>query len=216
MNVEEMKQQNRINREKIIEAAIVCFVTHGIHNTSIGMIAQRCGLNYRTVTRNFESKENIVIAAMKEYIAHLADCLTEVLQNPAFLKRSGLDKTLYIAELVLNYGVTHYQSVLLINELEIFLCESGNEKAQELLRQHLDRIAFLESMMQQMVENGIQDGTIRQNLNREEAGELLTGVLKGLFQRLAVVCGSDETAEHVRPMGEIKLYLGIVRTFLEG
>lgn len=68
-------------RERVVEAALELFAAHGIHGTSIQMIAARLGVTKASVYYQFQSKDDIVMAVAQpliddvDHIKRVADML---------------------------------------------------------------------------------------------------------------------------------------------
>ncbi|MGV9797237.1 TetR/AcrR family transcriptional regulator [Mycobacterium sp. NPDC003449] len=59
-------------RERILEAALTLFAEHGVHGTSLKMIADRVGVSKPAVYYQFQSKEDIVLEVLRPTIEDMA------------------------------------------------------------------------------------------------------------------------------------------------
>jgi AcrR family transcriptional regulator len=59
-------------RGRVLEAAIALFAKHGVHGTSLQMIADRVGVGKAAVYYQFRSKEDIVLETIRPTIEELA------------------------------------------------------------------------------------------------------------------------------------------------
>ncbi|MCV7228134.1 TetR/AcrR family transcriptional regulator [Mycolicibacterium komossense] len=55
-------------RERVLSAALALFVEHGVHGTSVGMIAERLGVSKAAVYYQFSSKEDIVQEVLRPVV----------------------------------------------------------------------------------------------------------------------------------------------------
>lgn len=68
-------------RERVLDAALALFAEHGVHGTSLKMIADRVGVSKAAVYYQFQSKEDIVLEVMRptlediERVIRIADAL---------------------------------------------------------------------------------------------------------------------------------------------
>lgn len=65
--------QMNSKEEKILDTAISLFLEHGFHATGIDTIVAKSGITKRTLYKHFNSKEGLIIAALKK---HHTDFLT--------------------------------------------------------------------------------------------------------------------------------------------
>ena len=56
-------------REQLIQTAVTLFAKNGFHNTGIDLIAEQAGVTKRTMYRHFRSKEELILAALRDYDA---------------------------------------------------------------------------------------------------------------------------------------------------
>ena len=59
-------------RERVLDAALTLFAEHGVHGTSLKMIADRVGVSKAAVYYQFQSKEDIVLEVMRPTIEDMA------------------------------------------------------------------------------------------------------------------------------------------------
>ena len=59
-------------RERVLDAALSLFAEHGVHGTSLKMIADRVGVSKAAVYYQFQSKEDIVMEVMRPTLEDMA------------------------------------------------------------------------------------------------------------------------------------------------
>lgn len=59
-------------RERVLQAALALFADHGVHGTSLQMIADRVGVGKAAVYYQFHSKEDIVLEVLRPTIEDLS------------------------------------------------------------------------------------------------------------------------------------------------
>jgi AcrR family transcriptional regulator len=59
-------------RERVVQAAVALFAKHGVHGTSLQMIADRVGVGKAAVYYQFRSKEDIVLEVLRPSIGDIA------------------------------------------------------------------------------------------------------------------------------------------------
>ena len=71
-------------RERVLDAALALFAEHGVHGTSLQMIADRVGVSKAAVYYQFRSKEDIVLEVIRPSIEDMARVIriAEALPDP--------------------------------------------------------------------------------------------------------------------------------------
>ena len=59
-------------RERVLAAALALFAEHGVHGTSLKMIAERVGVSKAAVYYQFQSKEEIVLEVLRPTLEDMA------------------------------------------------------------------------------------------------------------------------------------------------
>lgn len=59
-------------RERVLDAALALFAEHGVHGTSLKMIAERIGVSKAAVYYQFQSKEDIALEVMRPTVEDMA------------------------------------------------------------------------------------------------------------------------------------------------
>lgn len=78
-----MARPSGFARARVIDAALELFVAHGVHGTSLQMIADRLGVGKAAVYYQFKSKDEIVVAVVQpilddtEHLARIAELLPD-------------------------------------------------------------------------------------------------------------------------------------------
>lgn len=76
-------------RERVLDAAVALFAEHGVHGTSLQMIADRVGVSKAAVYYQFQSKEGIAVEVIRpsiedvDRVLKIADALPDLQQRRA-------------------------------------------------------------------------------------------------------------------------------------
>jgi AcrR family transcriptional regulator len=136
-------------RQRVLDAAVSLFAEHGVHGTSLQMIAARVGVSKAAVYYQFRSKEDIVLEVLRPTIEdmarviRIAEVLSGVEQRRAVIV-SGLVEMIvrYRQVAVLFYGDPAIDQ-LVYDEPEF---KAVAERLRELLEGHqgtiAERVAF--------------------------------------------------------------------------
>jgi AcrR family transcriptional regulator len=76
-----LRRDARENRDRILEAARVCFATHGV-DASVEEIAQRAGVGMGTLYRRFPTKHALVEAVLEESLDAFVSAAEDGLADP--------------------------------------------------------------------------------------------------------------------------------------
>jgi AcrR family transcriptional regulator len=105
-------------QQRVIEAALPLFGTHGVQGTSLQMIADAMGVTKAAVYHQFPAKEDIALAAAEEELSRVEDMLDEVEAEPdpdrarALLIRRIVDQALAtrhsMSPILQDRSVVHY------------------------------------------------------------------------------------------------------------
>ncbi|MGB2827110.1 MAG: TetR/AcrR family transcriptional regulator [Dehalococcoidales bacterium] len=88
MNVYERRIER--NKERILQATLELFQVHGIKKTTTNDIAQQAGVSPATVYNHFGSKEDLVRAAVKYFLAGTAADFRKIFEEDiSFLEKMG-------------------------------------------------------------------------------------------------------------------------------
>lgn len=181
MSLEEIRMQNK---EKVVEAAIECFVQKGIVDTKISEIAKRAGVTDRSVYRYFKTKAEIVLATALLFWQKI------VIQSEIAYKRGEFENFSAKQQigLILNTYAEHFftdkDKIIFILEAEAYLYRSKMLK----LISNKPPASFESGTapLCKAINKGLADGTIK---SREKAKILYYNAydsLLGLMQKMAI------------------------------
>ncbi|MEM8682260.1 MAG: TetR/AcrR family transcriptional regulator [Pseudomonadota bacterium] len=159
-------------RQKILEAAITCFLENGYHQTGVRDIAKRAGVSLGNLYNHFPGKHDVLVEIAALERAELAPIL-KILRGPATAP-DVLDKFLN--------AYTKYLSSL---ETVILTIEISSEaiRKPDIGELFLDNRNDLSETLASVIERGMDDGDFRQNLDTTEVAHLILELLEGCAYR---------------------------------
>ena len=83
-------------RERVLDAALALFADHGVHGTSLQMIADRVGVGKAAVYYQFRSKEDIVLEVLRPTI----EDMSRVIRIAEVLPDAGQQRAVALSGLV--------------------------------------------------------------------------------------------------------------------
>lgn len=176
-----MKILSRIERERerkkqeILDAAEKLFLKEGFKGTSMAEIAQKSEFSKRTVYKYFGSKEELYSAIALRGIELFQEVILQSIQN----KETGFDKLRSIANSIVNLKKINknYAQIILY-----FLTQSiNNNKPTDGFNNCKQLIDKIRSLIQQFIEEGIKDGSIKKDIDIKKMGLAAQTIFMGLY-----------------------------------
>ncbi|WP_170426032.1 TetR/AcrR family transcriptional regulator [Ruegeria arenilitoris] len=159
-------------RNQILEAAVICFLEQGYHQTGVRDIANKAGVSLGNLYNHFRGKH---------------DVLVEI----AMLERSELDQFLVIldskspAPTVLKKFMRAYARYLAAAENVILTLEISSEalRQPDIAQLFVENRAKLTYALEAVVSRGIEDGDLRAVPDTFQTSQLVIEVLEGSAYR---------------------------------
>jgi AcrR family transcriptional regulator len=136
-------------RGRVVEAAVALFAEHGVHGTSLQMIADRVGVSKAAVYYQFHSKEDIALEVIRPSIEdiarfiRIADALPDAQQRRAVAVSGLVEMVVRHRKLAVMFYGDPAIDQLVVNEPDF---KAVADRLRELLegpdRNTVDRIAF--------------------------------------------------------------------------
>ncbi|MGH3637801.1 MAG: TetR/AcrR family transcriptional regulator [Mycobacterium sp.] len=136
-------------RGRVLEAAVTLFAEHGVHGTSLQMIADRVGVSKAAVYYQFHSKEDIALEVIRPSIEdiarfiRIADALPDAQQRRAVAVSGLVEMVVRHRKLAVMFYGDPAIDQLVLNEPDF---KAVADRLRELLegpdRNTVDRIAF--------------------------------------------------------------------------
>ena len=178
MGITERKQREKEQRrESIIDAAETVFFSKGLENATMDDVANAAELSKGTLYLYFNSKEQIYLAIIMRGFAILDQLFKEASQNAI----NGLDKVRAIGQAYLRFydEYPNYFMGLLYYESNKFTPEQIAE-LQEVC--DVDRSEHSLNQLVVAIEEGQNDGSIKQTIEPLKLALLLWSMSTGVFQ----------------------------------
>ena len=186
-------EKSKLRKKTILEAAEKLFVQKGYEATGMDEICTLSSLSRRTVYSYFDSKQEILHAIMSEHLSSLEkEFETIIKSNDDFMV---CWKQIFLAKLSFDRNCP----------MDVKLIQSTGSKE---IQTHMDSEALqkiisigqrIEEMLAGVVEQGIAEGIVRDDIHPVFAVSVLTGGFDSLFQLvrskgsyLKERCGMDE------------------------
>lgn len=182
--------KKELNKKRVGECALQCFVEKGIEETTIPEIAEQAGITERTVYRYFGTKENLVIEAAL-LLWEMVE--TEVEQKYKESDVNSMSGAKQIELLIKGYADLCFlkkQELIFAYEAESYL----NRKGKALLLENKPPLAYEQSVgpLAKAIHKGLEDGTVRKDIDMEILYYNTYDALLGFIQKLIISGRQDE------------------------
>lgn len=173
---EERKQENGLRRQKMVDAAFVCFCRNGIEKASFAKIAREAGFGEATMYRYFSNKENLALECGIKFWRMVQDFFEERTVDPAYGKMSGLEQTRELMHGALAFFKQNRDAFWLIHNLDGYLLSHPVDS--EKLGEYEQAVDGLRPVLCDALMRGKADGSIGRT---EEIQELYYALATGIF-----------------------------------
>lgn len=181
MSLDELRERNK---QKVTETALECFVNKGIFNTKISEIAEASGLTDRSIYRYFENKVDLVLQAALLFWDSNVKKAEQVYNNSMVNELRGTEQ---IREVLLSYAQLYFtdrKRLIFIHEAEIFLYHE--RKGSHLSSRPPLPYSSFSAPLSKAIKRGLEDGSIRKDINHESLYYSAYDSLLGLMQKMAI------------------------------
>lgn len=200
MGIKERREREKEQRQlDIINAAERVFFSKGIDQATMDEVAQEAELSKGTLYLYFSSKEDLYMAIINR--AH--EILFKMFKDAVKSKRKGRGKIRAIGQAYFDFYLNqsnYFQALMYFENNHVYGCEANCTHAQVCQEANKE----LMEMVIQAIKCGIEDGSIRKNLDPVTTSLLLWGKSIGVMQVLSQKGAFIEEAFHISPNDLIK------------
>jgi TetR/AcrR family transcriptional regulator len=171
------RKSTDIRQLQIIEAAQALIRTHGSEHLTVRRIAKKVGISEGAIYRHFSSKAKI--------LSFLLQHIETVLITEVSPDRLGADRaTLGAIERVL---ANHFEGIEKRNGISFqVVAEIISLGDKKLNRQALRTTQKYIACLKELLDRGMRDGSLREDLDTEAAAALLFGLIQSLANNWAL------------------------------
>jgi len=181
------------NKERILQATLELFQVHGIKKTTTNDIARKAGVSPATVYNHFGSKEDLVRAAVKYFLAATAADFRKIFEGDlSFLEKMG-QILLYKSDMLGQYQGELMQTII-SEDPEI---------------RHLVDSVYLVEMRQSIIdfyEEGKRQGYVNPELSTDTIMRYFEIVRKGMAAAYSLSEDPEHNRKWLQEMMPIFLY----------
>ncbi|MGD9346628.1 MAG: TetR/AcrR family transcriptional regulator [Candidatus Aminicenantes bacterium] len=177
MGIIERRQREKKKRHNdIVDAAEKVFFSQGMENATMDDVAAEAELSKGTLYIYFKSKEDLYLAITKRGL----DILTEMFKKASAKTALGIEKIYAIGQAYRNFSKKHtdYFQAMAYFDLRVKEINSESPNAKASIKQGEEVL----NICAESIQCGIDDGTIRPDIDPKKAAIVLWGQTNGILQ----------------------------------
>ncbi len=176
INERKIREKER-RRNEIIDAATDLFIENGVQTATMDAIARRAELSKGTLYLYFKSKEDIHYAIVNKAL----DIISGLFRKHYVQGASGLENLKHTGDAYIDFYNQHTEYFNLIAEFHSANIEKVDEEERKKLLCEDSPLMFVS----QVIAEGQQDGSIRDDISALELTMILWSKLNGVLEFLA-------------------------------
>lgn len=189
------KQRER-NRERVVQAAMECFLKGGIEAVQLRLVAEKAGVAVRSIERYFHGRYGLLEATGLAIVHKAFKDLRTYLATPAFQAMSGREQLMAILRHRLDHCLESHESIICVIELEVYAFRHG--ESQSLFHRFRESLKDVEEVINQCIDKGLADGSINLGVSRQKLLDTLVVDFNGFIMRLAFLQAEEGKSEQLR------------------
>ena len=203
MGISERKQREKEQRRMdIILAAEKVFFSKGIHIASMVDVADEAELSKGTVYLYFKNREELIAAVFHRGM----DVLQKMMVDAALKCSRAIDKIRVLGKVYLDFAKRYPDHFALMLEKELHKLDAGEAKpeAEACMQSGIQLL----TMLKMIVVEGVQEGSIRQDIDPSRLAFIVWGQIHGVI----AIASQEEKSEHFQQFCEFDLESVVVST----
>ena len=204
--------ENEEMKEHILDAVAVCKVKAAGEEVSLTQISSQAGISERTLNRYYPDKELLIYEAAVKYMRKRYEAFADIYHETDHYGMSALDRLISLIQLQAEY----YQADT--NMAKVFVRAFTTALRTAVYRNlpHTGYDASCRQIVIDCIEQGIKDGSMREDLVPMDVYILISSNFNGLVQRLIhmySVCFTEEA--YKRELSIVfQKYIAMVQEYL--
>lgn len=179
------------NISRVVRVALTKFVRDGIEGSKVSDIAKIAHLTERSVFRYFETKSDLVLASGLLFWQEVKNLVSKNIHNPNDSPNKGIEDIEEILNKYTSVYFNYYKQLIFVHEAESYLYRSGKELLSK--TNVLTSYESSEDPLALAIQKGLKDGSVRSDINIEDAYLNTYDSLLGFLQKLALQKKEDES-----------------------
>lgn len=171
MSIQELKKKEKeMKRNYIMECAQKLFLSKDYDEVSMNSIAKEVGVNKATIYYYFKNKEALYFAIVLQGVQVLVKIAKEEIKNG----KTGYEKILLYGNIMGKFSTEYPGCLKLLYAPQSSKFDMDNLNSSEEYKEVMGFLKELMFIMRDSIQSGIDDGTIREDVNPIEAAVLMS------------------------------------------
>jgi len=201
---ERRERDKERRRAEIIEAAERVFFCKGVDNATMDDVAEAAELSKGTLYLYFKNKEDLYLAIIVRGIT----ILQRAFEEAAKARKKGIDKVAAIGRAYFDFCKTHAQYFSAMLYFESYNLDPGADSGYGVQCTNQTNRTF--AICEEAVQFGIDDGTIRPDIDPKKTALTLYGLATGLLQIISIKGKLIRQDHHVNPDELIDTFFDLI------
>ncbi len=181
-------ENRKANIKMILELAIAFFKKKGVENTTAEDLSIASGLTQRSLFRYFGTMDQLVVHATAFFWSEIIRITNLLYGDIIESDKSGYEQLAEILSSMEDLFVQSKDSFMMLQEMEAFLYKK-KLSFSDIYVNYVDKGEY-ESPIAKALRKGIEDGSLRPNLNVDEIHLIVYCIFTGVIPKLAL-CERD-------------------------
>jgi AcrR family transcriptional regulator len=195
------------NRGELISAGKQLYMNHGFLNVKIHDVCRSAGISRVTFYKHFVSLDELTLEIQMEILQDM----THFIQREVTTGMNGLEKLTSILKVWIEYSRLYpgYIKFILLFDLHLESYGSANDikkRYDDFIRVNMEQHFLLDAL-----NSGIQDGSLKTDMNPAAVAPLIFTSMMGLLQRLSIVVKQDEPQDNQMPQAFVDMLVQYLR-----
>ncbi len=178
------------NIDKVLHCALNSFIENGIEKTKVSDVAEKAGLTERSVFRYFDTKADLVFESLLLFWKILKNKVKEQYDERVDKNTLGSQQIREVLKAYTDLCFDNRKQYVFIHEAETYLYRMGKSKLIE--NRYVLTAEKSISPLAIAIKNGMEDGSIRTDIDIAMLYYDTFDSLLGLIQKIAVSGRNDE------------------------
>ncbi len=176
---ERREREKEQRRRTIIKAAKKLFFSKGLENTTMDEIAEKAELGKGTLYLYFPSKEILAMSIIQE----TSDMLNKALCKAADTDKSGIERIIDVTQALTDFFRKKRNEFRFFRYMDTITASLGSENI--VLLDWKSRVEGLIQVVLKVVVEGIEDGSIRKDIDPHKAAFVYSNMVLSFLIRLS-------------------------------
>ena len=202
MSNEQVRQQNI---RTVLSQALKLFVTNGIENTSVEMVARKSDLTLRSVQNYFHTKIDLIAAVLNNCYACELEEMNGFFEAAEFKNKNGAGQVMDIVAAAMDTALLHYEVVFCTTQMQHVISRVPKKEGKPPLTGNW---LYVMERLQSAFDQGRLDGSIKQTTEQELVDvKTIMLALQGIREQIAYAMCDGTLREIFDPRTVVKKYI---------